>query len=43
MQIARTLLSWSVKLKWKDKLEHRNAMWKGVVHFLQDRRGQMPS
>ena len=42
MQIARTLVSWSVKPKWKDKREHRNAMWKGVVDFLQDRRGQMP-
>ena len=43
VQIARTLVSWSVKPKWKDKIKHRNAMWKGVVHFLQDRRGQMPS
>ncbi len=43
MQIARTLVSWSVKPKWKDKREHRNAMWKGVVDFLQNRRGQLPS
>jgi len=42
-QIFRTLVSWSVKPKWRNKLEHRNAMWKGVVDFLQDRRGQMPS
>jgi len=43
VQIFRTLVSWSVKPKWKDKLEHRNAMWKGVVDFLQGRRGHMPS
>lgn len=43
MQILRTLLSWSIKPKWKDKREHRNAMWKGVVDFLQHRWGQMPS
>jgi len=43
LQIFRTLVSWSIKSKWKDKREHRNAMWKGVVDFLQQRRGQMPS
>jgi len=43
MQIFRTLLSWSIKPKWADKREHRNAMWKGVVDFLQRRWGQMPS
>ncbi len=42
-QLLRTLVSWSVKPKWKDKIEHRNAMWKGVVDFLQNHRGQMPS
>jgi len=43
MQIFRTLVSWSIKPKWEDKREHRNAMWKGVVDFLQHRWGQMPS
>jgi GT2 family glycosyltransferase len=43
MQIFRTLLSWSIKPKWKHKREHRNAMWKGVVDFLQHRWGEMPS
>lgn len=42
MQIFRTLVSWSIKPKWKHKREHRNAMWKGVVDFLQHRWGQMP-
>jgi len=43
LQTVRTLVSWTVKPKWKDKREHRNAMWKGVIDFLRDRRGQMPS
>ena len=43
MQIFRTLVSWSIKPKWEDKREHRNAMWKGVVDFLQHRWGQMRS
>lgn len=43
MQIFRTLASWSIKPQWKHKREHRNAMWRGVVDFLQHRLGQMPS
>jgi GT2 family glycosyltransferase len=43
LQIIRTLVSWSIKAKWKHKREHRNAMWRGVVDFLQHRWGQMPS
>lgn len=42
-QIFRTLVSWSVKPIWKDKREHRNAMWMGVLDFFRDRRGKMPS
>lgn len=42
-QIFRTLVSWSIKPKWKDRRQHRNAMWLGVLDFLKDRRGQMPS
>jgi GT2 family glycosyltransferase len=40
-QIARTLVSWTVKSKWRDKLEHRNAMWRGVVDYMLSRQGQM--
>jgi GT2 family glycosyltransferase len=40
-QIFRTLLSWSIKPKWRGKREHRNAMWKGMVDFLLRHRGQM--
>jgi hypothetical protein len=43
VNIFRTLASWSIRPKWKHKREHRNAMWMGVVDFLQGRRGQMPS
>ncbi len=43
VQIFRTLVSWSIKPKWRNNREHRNAMWKGVVDFLQHRLGQMPS
>jgi len=43
LQIIRTLVSWTVKPKWKDKREHRNAMYRGVVDFLQGRWGAMPS
>jgi len=42
-QIARTLTSWTVKPKWRSMREHRNAMWRGVLDFLQQRWGQMPS
>lgn len=42
-QLARTLASWSIKPKWRYKREHRDAMWRGVVDFLQHRWGQMPS
>ena len=43
LQIFRTLASWSIKPKWKHKHEHRDAMWKGVVDFVQQRRGAMSS
>ena len=41
-QIFRTLVSWSIKPKWQHKRKHRDAMWRGVVDFLQHRWGQMP-
>ena len=43
MQILRTLVSWTLKPKWRNRREHRNAMWRGVVDFLSHRWGQMPS
>lgn len=42
-EVLRTLTSWTVKPKWRSKREHRDAMWRGMVDFLQRRWGQMPS
>lgn len=41
--ILRTLLSWSVKPRWRNKRDHRNAMWRGMVDFFYRRMGPMPS
>jgi len=43
LQLLRTLLSWSIKPKWRDKREHRNAMWKGMFDFLRKHFGQWSS
>ena len=40
-QTIRTLASWTFRPRWKSKREHRNAMWKGLVHFLQHRFGSI--
>jgi GT2 family glycosyltransferase len=42
-QLVRTLTSWTIKPRWRFKREHRNAMWRGILDFLQHRAGQMPS
>jgi len=42
-QMARTLVSWSVKPKWREMREHRDAMWHGLCDFFSRRWGQMPS
>jgi GT2 family glycosyltransferase len=42
-QILRTLISWTVKPKWRSKHEHRSAMWHGMIDFLRHRWGHMPS
>lgn len=39
--ILRTLLSWSLKRRWRNKRDHRNAMWRGMLDFLQHRMGPM--
>lgn len=41
--VIRTLLSWSIRPQWQHKRYHRNAMWKGLVDFLSNRLGPMPS
>ncbi len=42
-QIGRTLLSWTLKPKWRDMRGHRDAMWRGMLDFLRHRWGQMPA
>ncbi len=39
-QTLRTLLSWTVKPKWRAMRQHRNAMWRGVIDFLRHRWGE---
>jgi len=41
--VVRTLLSWTIKPQWRNKREHRDAMWKGMVDFLSGRMGPMAS
>jgi len=41
-RILRTLISWTLKPKWRSKREHRDAMWYGVLDFLRKRWGKMP-
>ena len=42
-QFLRTIVSWSIKPKWRSKREHRNAMLHGMFDFLRRRWGKMPS
>jgi GT2 family glycosyltransferase len=39
LQILRTLISWTVKPKWRCMREHRNAMWRGMLDFFGHRWG----
>jgi len=41
-QILRTLTSWTVKPKWRNMKGHRDAMWHGLIDFLNHRWGQIP-
>jgi hypothetical protein len=40
--ILRTLTSWTIRPKWRNMHEHRDAMWRGTMDFLRHRWGQMP-
>ena len=42
-QIFRTLTSWTIRPKWKEKKAHRDAIWRGLVDFQRKHFGQMPS
>ncbi len=39
-QTLRTLISWTVKPKWRAMRRHRNAMWRGAIDFLRHRWGE---
>lgn len=43
IQFLRTIVSWSIKPKWRSKREHRDAMLRGMFDFLRRRWGKMPS
>ncbi|MEO8357320.1 MAG: glycosyltransferase family 2 protein [Chloroflexota bacterium] len=43
IRVTQTLLSWSIRPKWRIKRDHRNAMWQGLIDFLYHRTGPMPS
>lgn len=38
----RTLLSWSLKPRWQNKRQHRDALWQGLTDFLKKRWGIRP-
>ena len=42
-QLFRILASWTLKPRWRPMREHRDAMWMGLINFLQGRWGPMPS
>jgi GT2 family glycosyltransferase len=41
-QMGKTVASWTLKPKWKDKAAHRDAMVRGARDFLAGRWGRMP-
>ncbi len=38
-ETARTLFSWSIRPKWRDMRDHRDAMWQGMMDFIGKRWG----
>ncbi len=41
-RLVRTLASWTVRPKWRQHREHRNALWQGMRDYLRRRWGPMP-
>jgi hypothetical protein len=39
VDMMRTLASWTLKPRWRDKRAHRDAMWQGILDFLRRRWG----
>lgn len=42
-QLARTLISWSIKPRWRHMHEHRNALWQGIRDYRQRHWGIRPT
>jgi GT2 family glycosyltransferase len=42
-QMLRILTSWSIRPRWRNMAEHRDAMWLGILDFLRHRWGRMPA
>jgi len=42
VRVIRTLASWTLRPKWRNNIDHRDAMWSGIKDFLRKRWGQMP-
>jgi GT2 family glycosyltransferase len=40
-QMLRTLVSWTIKPKWRSMRDHRDVMWRGMLDFLRRRWGRM--
>jgi GT2 family glycosyltransferase len=40
-QLLRTLISWTIRPKWRAKREHRDAMWRGMIDFIRHHWGKM--
>lgn len=43
IQILRTLTSWTIKPKWREQRDHRDAMWQGIRDFQMGRWGKRPT
>lgn len=39
-QVLRTVISWTLRPKWRSKREHRDAMWQGATDYLRGRFGR---
>jgi GT2 family glycosyltransferase len=42
LQLLRTLLSWSLRPRWRDMRAHRDAMWQGLRDYYRGRWGMRP-
>lgn len=40
--IGKTIISWTAKPRWRNMVEHRKAMWRGVLDFFEHRDGVRP-